>query len=404
MADMNAPLVYKNEQPLFVLVLIISSVIWLFFIIVTFGGILVFILIGYIFYLFIQSAYISFIKGTAARISPDQFPDLHARVLACSEKLGIKNVPDAYLLHANGMFNALATRFLGRNFIILYSDIVDALVDHPDAINFYIGHELAHLKRRHLVWGPLLFPGAMLPLIGAGYSRARETTCDLHGAACCANPGDAHKGLAALAVGGKRWKSLDLDAYLEQAQGSRGFWMSFHELISDYPWLVKRMARISIGIDKVPVRNPLAWLLALFVPRLGSGANFLVVVWVIAVLAAVAIPSYQDYTIRARVSQGLADVSTAKNCVVEYYKKYRKPPSDNTSCGIPAPGKFSNNPFIDSISIHNGVITMTMSKEKLPRVAGTTMIFEPREDEKGNIFWLCTEGTLAAKYRPTSCR
>ena len=144
-------------------------------------------------------------------------------------------VPDAYLLNGNGAFNAFATRFLGRNFIVLLSDVVDALDAEPDAINFYIGHELGHIGRSHLLWGPLLFPASILPLLGAGYSRAREYTCDLHGAACCASLAGAQHGIAALAAGSRRWQSLDTRRYAAQAESSSGFWMSFHELISSYP-------------------------------------------------------------------------------------------------------------------------------------------------------------------------
>ena len=48
-------------------------------------------------------------------------------------------MPDAYLLQAGGGFHALARRFPGNNIIVLDSDLVDALDDRPDAINFHIG-------------------------------------------------------------------------------------------------------------------------------------------------------------------------------------------------------------------------------------------------------------------------
>jgi Zn-dependent protease with chaperone function len=88
-------------------------------------------------------------------------------VVKCSEKLELRPTPDAFILHAHGAFNALATRFLGRNFIVLYSDVVDALESNPDAVDFYIGHELGHIQRKHLVWGPLLWPALILPILGA---------------------------------------------------------------------------------------------------------------------------------------------------------------------------------------------------------------------------------------------
>ena len=193
-------LVYKKERTLFIISAVIATVLWLAFIVGTLGVALVYILLALLIYLFAQSAFISYLKGTAVRITPGQFPDLHQRVVQACTKLGMEKIPEAYLLHGNGIFNAFATRFLGRNFIALYSDIVDALASRPDALDFYIGHELGHIHRRHLVWAPLLWPARILPLLGAAYSRAREYTCDLYGLACCKDPQDACYGLAALAA------------------------------------------------------------------------------------------------------------------------------------------------------------------------------------------------------------
>ena len=66
--------------------------------------------------------------------------------------------------------------------------------------------------------------------ISAAYSRAKESTCDRHGRACCESPDSAARALVALAAGARRWRQVDLPAYAGQAELSRGFWMSFHEL------------------------------------------------------------------------------------------------------------------------------------------------------------------------------
>ena len=55
---------------------------------------------------------------------------------------------------------------------------------------------------------------------------------------------NAEHGLAVLAAGGKRARTMNLDAYAGQAGQTEGFWMSFHELVGDYPWLVKRMVAV----------------------------------------------------------------------------------------------------------------------------------------------------------------
>ncbi|HSD65643.1 MAG TPA: M48 family metallopeptidase [Vicinamibacteria bacterium] len=318
-AEAASDLVYPNENPLFAISLVLSVVFWLLVLVGTLGIALLYALLFFVFYLFAQSALIAHIKGTAVRITPQQFPDLHERLAGCCRRLGIDAVPETYLLHGDGAFNAFATRFLGVNFVVLLSDVVDALESRPGAISFYLGHELAHIHRRHLVWRPVLLPAGILPLLGAAYHRAREATCDNYGAACCDDPQDAAVGLCALAAGGKRWQTMSLPDYVAQARETSGFWMSFNELISDYPWLVKRVARVTARAQgrpaDVPARNPLAYLFALFVPRTGAGGggglvSLLLVVAVIGIIAAIAIPSLLRARISANEAAAVGDVRT----------------------------------------------------------------------------------------------
>jgi Zn-dependent protease with chaperone function len=302
-------LVYQNESKLFKWMLAWSLLVWAVLLVATFGLALVYVLFAFLFYCFVQSALISYIKGNGVRITEEQFPDLKQQISACCRKLALDEEPQAYLLQMGGMLNAFATRFLGRDFLVLYSDVVDGLADNPDALNFYIGHEIGHIKRKHLTWSTILMPASALPLIGPAYSRAREYTCDRHGLAACDNPANAEHGLAVLAAGGKRAQSMNNRAYVDQARQTEGFWMSFHELVGDYPWLVKRMAAVralAAGHElRQPSRNKFAALLALCVPRtgVGSGAAAAVPVFMIAILAAVVIPAWKGYQQRAQMAE-----------------------------------------------------------------------------------------------------
>ena len=311
-------LVYPNEKPLFAISLVISVFVWLLLLVGTLGIALLYAALFFVFYLFAQSALIAYIKGTAVKITPQQFPDLHERLTGCCRRLAVDTVPQTYLLHGDGAFNAFATRFLGSNFVVLLSDVVDALESRPGAVNFYLGHELAHIHRRHLVWRPVLLPASVLPLIGAAYHRAREATCDNYGAACCDDPQDAIVGLSVLAAGSERWKAMSFSEYVAQARETSGFWMSFHELVSDYPWLVKRVARVAARSQgrppDIPSRSPLAYVLAIFIPRTGAGggggglASLLLVVAVIGIIAAIAIPSLLRARVSANESAAIGDV------------------------------------------------------------------------------------------------
>jgi type II secretory pathway pseudopilin PulG len=179
----------------------------------------------------------------------------------------------------------------------------------------------------------VLMPGSLLPLLGASYHRACESTCDRYGAACCAETQDAVAGITALAAGEKRWKTLSVEEYVAQAQASGGFWMSFHELVSDYPWLVKRVARV-IGFREgtslgLPARHPFAYLFALFVPRtMGGGAgglmSLLALVAMVGIVAAIAIPSLLSARTSANESAAIGEITTVVSAQAEYARQHER--------------------------------------------------------------------------------
>jgi Zn-dependent protease with chaperone function len=170
-------LVYPGERTLSALTLAIGLAFWILIIVGTVGVALIGLLLGFIAYLFAQSALIAWIKGNGVKLDERQFPDLHAQFVTCCDTLQIKKRPQAYVLNGNGAINAFATRFLGHEYVVLNSNTVDAMREHPDGVAFYIGHELGHLRMGHLTKHLLRWPGLWLPLIGAAYSRAKESTC-----------------------------------------------------------------------------------------------------------------------------------------------------------------------------------------------------------------------------------
>ena len=397
-------LVYKNERTLFSIMLAISVLAWVALVLGTFGVALVYALFFFIAYCFAQSAFISHIKGTGVKITAQQFPDLQARIGACCDRLDMPDEPDAYIMHMGGVFNAFATRFFGRNFIVLYSDIVDALDANPDALNFYIGHELGHIKRKHNLWSTVLMPASLLPLIGAAYSRAREYTCDRHGLAACEQPTNAQFGLAALAAGGKRWRTMSKTMYVAQGEESRGFWMSFHELVGDYPWLVKRMGAVKALANgqeaEQPSRHPLAVVLALFVPRVGAGgAGALVTVMMIGILAAVALPAYQDYVVKSKVAVAVQEGQKATTAVALYYEAHNEMPATPEAAGVSShpPGGVVQAVSIDPAS---GVVRLSTA---LSASAPETIEYAATLDANHRIIWKCSTTELAPRFVPPGC-
>src|SRR5258706_4399452 len=317
-------LVYPRERSLGAITFGLGLIAWVLIVLGTFGIVLIYLLLGFIAYLFAQSALIAHIKNTAVRLTPQQFPDLHARFLDCCKKLQLRAAPEAYVLAGKGVLNAFATRFLGRHFVVLLSDTVDAMDSEPDGVNFYIGHELGHVRMKHLSGRFWRLPVLWLPLLGAAYSRAKESTCDRHGLACCAGPEPAARALVVLAAGARRWQGVDVGQYAAQAHDSKGFWSAFHELIGGYPWLTKRVARVVQADAPMPARSAWAYVLAFFVPyggRLGSAAGPLIVVAMIGMLAAIALPAYHDYTLRAKVGAAWAAGDDAREALTRFYEK-----------------------------------------------------------------------------------
>jgi Zn-dependent protease with chaperone function len=262
---------YKHEDPLFWMSVYMAVVIWLVLLILTFGLVIPVVLLLGLLGLFTRSLLISWVRGNALKVSPEQFPDLHQQFQYSCQRLGIKRPPELYLCQVDGMLNALAVRFLRQDYVVLLSNIVDALKDRPEAIKFYMGHELGHVQRKHLLRHWWLAPAGVMPLLAPAYARACEYTCDRHGLACCDNLEDAQRALVVLAAGSERWKQVNLGAFEAQSQETGRFWMAVNELTSDYPWLCKRLVRLSNRNASFPRRSAWAWLIAALSPRLGYG-------------------------------------------------------------------------------------------------------------------------------------
>jgi Tfp pilus assembly major pilin PilA len=215
--------------------------------------------------------------------------------------------------------------------------------------------------------------------------------------ACSGSGGAAVLALSVLAAGRARWRSLNVATYVRQTEHSRGFWMSFHELISGYPWLTKRAARMTDGTSAAPTRNPFAYLVALFVPfggRLGGGFSFLIMVYIIGVFAAIAIPAYQDYTIRAKLSAVVISSQPARDKLANYYLSSHNIPETLEDAGVSAMLADGS-----SLSLDPKRMLLTVKTKR------GDLVFVPSKDAQGRISWTCTNGEgLKATQLPPSCR
>ncbi|MBP1642518.1 MAG: peptidase Ste24p [Acidobacteria bacterium] len=255
---------WPSELPLFALVLAASLGLWLL-LALTILGLVYAVLIGVLLF-FAHVAFVTHLRGSAIKIGPEQFPELHARVVELARRAGLARAPDAYLLQAGGSLNALATKLFRGRMIVLFSDLLEACGEDHAARDLVIGHELGHLRSGHLDWHLLIAPGMLVPFLGAAYSRAREFTCDRWGAALCGDRAGATRGLAILAAGGVHGPRVNLRSFVEQQRDLDTGWMTLGRWLSGYPPLAARVAAIESSLATgVPVstRGPVRAILIL---------------------------------------------------------------------------------------------------------------------------------------------
>lgn len=144
------------------------------------------------------------------------------------------------------------------------------------------------------------------------------------------------------------------------------------------------------------------------IPGTGEGSTALIVavvagiifVFIVGVLAAVAIPAYQDYTVRAKVMGAMTTGDRVKQRVEKYVRNNRSWPTSNADIAF---SEKVNDKAIEAVNVGNGgAITILFSQNAGP-AAGQTLQLTPRI-ESDELKWSCQGGTLADKYRSRECR
>ena len=130
--------------------------------------------------------------------------------------------------------------------------------------------------------------------------------------------------------------------------------------------------------------------------------ELMIVVAIIGILAAIAIPAYQDYTIRAQVSEGLSLSNAAKATLVEYYTDRGIFPADNAEAGLEAASTIVGK-YVTSVAVGGALITVTYGNDAHATIATNTVTLIAT-DNLGSIGWVCAGVGIADKHLPSACR
>lgn len=127
--------------------------------------------------------------------------------------------------------------------------------------------------------------------------------------------------------------------------------------------------------------------------------ELMIVVAIIGILAAIALPAYDGYTKRTRVGEGLLLTSAPKASVNSFYNANARFPTSNDEAGLPDKAVYEGDSIKSIEVLGDGRIEVVFKKNVED---DATLILSPSPGD-GSMTWSCSQGTLLQKFRPSNC-
>ncbi|HHK0564611.1 TPA: pilin [Neisseria gonorrhoeae] len=116
--------------------------------------------------------------------------------------------------------------------------------------------------------------------------------------------------------------------------------------------------------------------------------ELMIVIAIVGILAAVALPAYQDYTARAQVSEAILLAEGQKSAVTEYYLNHGEWPKDNTSAGVASASDIKGK-YVKSVTVTNGVVTAQMNPSGVNNEIKDKKLSLWAKRQDGSVKWFC---------------